>query len=156
MSTQDAWPPVYYDFRRYGLSFYKMRMPRIENLVELCDHYLECDKRYTDTFSPTTTRAQVAVQRTIKLIRDIALRLSSMSKVASIESHEKAQADYEFEVLRAADLPTDPERTPEGMKQQLLDLETAYVLRLDTGASLKRRIAMLEESLDPAISKHLF
>ncbi|ESU45078.1 Putative serine/threonine-protein kinase C1D4.11C [Giardia duodenalis] len=53
-------------------------------------------------------------------------------------------------------MPTDPERTPEGMKQQLLDLETAYVLRLDTVASLKRRIAMLEESLDPAISKHLF
>ena len=82
--------------------------------------------------------------------------MSSISKIASIESHEKAQADYEFEVLRAADLPTDPERTPEGMKQQLLDLETAYVLRLDTVASLKRRIAMLEESLDPAISKHLF
>ncbi|ESU38859.1 Hypothetical protein DHA2_150163 [Giardia duodenalis] len=156
MSTQDAWPPVYYDFRRYGLSFHKMKTPRIEHLVELCDHYLECLKRYEDTFSPTRTRAQVAVRQTINVIRGIALRLISVSKTASLQNNEKSQADYELEVLQAADLPTDPERTPESMKQQLLDLETAYVLRLDTVASLKRRIAMLEESLDPAISKHLF
>lgn len=156
MSTQNAWPPVYYDFRRYGLSFYKMKMPGVENLIELCDHYLECNRRYEETFSPTTTRAQVAVQRTIKLIRGIAVRLTSASKAVAIKDSEKSQADYEFEVLQAADLPTDPERTPEGMKQQLLELETAYVLRLDTVASLRRRIAMLEESLDPAISKHLF
>lgn len=156
MSTQDAWPSVYYDFRRYGLSFYKMRAPTIKNLIELCDHYLECNRRYKETFSPTATRAQVAVQRTIKLIRGIATRLTSISEAIVMQNSEKSQADYEFEVLQAADLPTDPERTPEGMKQQLLDLETAYVLRLDTVASLKRRIVMLEESLDPAISKALF
>lgn len=154
MATQHNWPAVKHDYRPFGLSFHRLASPTIVDLVKVCEHYLEVLN--TQCVGEHKTRMYLDVKATIQMVHRMASRLAHATEQVHRQQVRNTHMEHEFDVLSSADLPTDPKRTVEGMKHELLTLETEYVLRLDTVESLKRRILMLEASLEPTTNPCLF
>ncbi|TNJ28934.1 hypothetical protein GMRT_11123 [Giardia muris] len=154
MATQHNWPAIRHDYRPFGLSYHKLAAPTIADLVKVCEHYLEVINTQCD--GERKTRTYIDVKTTIQMVYRMVLKLARTTEQVHRQKVRNSHMEHEFDVLSSADLPTDPKRTVEGMKHELLTLETEYVLRLDTIESLKRRILMLEASLEPTTDPCLF
>lgn len=144
MATQAGWPAVKHDYRKHGLSFRILRVPKLKDIVKVCDHY---EEKMLTLCAKISTPGKLMTLKAIAAIRSIASRILSTETKVLAELDRTKDKLNQYEVLLAGDLEGDPTRTPQSMKTLLLELETQYVVKLDVIESLKRQIKMLEESI---------
>ncbi|KAH0573556.1 hypothetical protein SS50377_23490 [Spironucleus salmonicida] len=146
------WPAILYDYRENGISQRALPEAKLSDISKICEYYYE-----------QLQASCIDDRENMKLVLQYMHRIKNQAAELQGQDQEFMQnlkkvrgIQEEFEILKAGDLDHDPLRSPEQMHKQLLQVETDYNLLIDTIESYKRRILLLEDSLDKNLDRKLY